>query len=250
MSDFFVGYQPHLPKGLARLMRRVVLGLIALAGILPVILIVAQHPFDPSVFEFHQFRDFEGDLEAKPYPTLVVRRPGVVTGASAYSRYLLVGGGKHGADDQVRPFVGKHVHLRGELIYRPNATMVELEPGSIRVLGISSTAQDQPMGLGDVTLTGEIVDTKCYFGVMKPGYGKVHRDCTARCLSGGLPRGFVVHGGGSGGDIYLLTRADGTALGREILSYVSEPVTIKGRADRLGDTLMLRANSIVRAPAF
>lgn len=85
---------------------------------------------------------------------------------------------------------------------------------------------------------------------MKPGYGKVHRDCTARCLSGGLPRGFVVHGGGSGGDIYLLTRADGTALGPEILSYLSEPVTIKGHADRLGDTLMLRANSIVRAPAF
>ena len=123
MSDFFVGYQPHLPKDLARIMRRVVLGLIGLACILPVILIVAQHPFDPSTFEFGQFRDFEGDLEAKPYPTLVVRRPRVVTGASAYSRYLLVGGGKHGADDQVRPFVNKHLNLLGELIYRPNVTM-------------------------------------------------------------------------------------------------------------------------------
>ena len=30
---------------------------------------------------------------------------------------------------------------------------------------------------------------------------------------------------------------------------VAEPVTVNGRAERLGDTLM-RANSIARAPAF
>jgi hypothetical protein len=28
-----------------------------------------------------------------------------------------------------------------------------------------------------MTLTGEIVDSKCYLGVMNPGQGKVHRDC-------------------------------------------------------------------------
>ena len=29
---------------------------------------------------------------------------------------------------------------------------------------------------GEVTLAGEIVDSKCYLGVMNPGNGKVHRD--------------------------------------------------------------------------
>ena len=43
-----------------------------------------------------------------------------------------------------------------------------------------------------VMLRGEIVDSKCYLGVMNPGEGTVHRDCAARCLSGGLPPMLVV----------------------------------------------------------
>ena len=34
---------------------------------------------------------------------------------------------------------------------------------------------------------GEIVDPKCFFGVMKPGEGKPHKDCAIRCILGGIP---------------------------------------------------------------
>jgi len=29
--------------------------------------------------------------------------------------------------------------------------------------------------ISKMTLQGEIIDPKCYFGVMKPGKGKIHR---------------------------------------------------------------------------
>jgi len=46
--------------------------------------------------------------------------------------------------------------------------------------------------LGQVELEGELVDTKCWLGVMRPATGKVHRACAARCLSGGVPPGLLI----------------------------------------------------------
>ena len=45
----------------------------------------------------------------------------------------------------------------------------------------------EAVDLGEHTLRGEIVDIKCYLGVMKPAHGKPHRSCAARCISGGIP---------------------------------------------------------------
>lgn len=42
--------------------------------------------------------------------------------------------------------------------------------------------------LGSISLLREIIDPKCYFGVMKPDYGKVHRSCAIRCIAGGIPQ--------------------------------------------------------------
>lgn len=37
-----------------------------------------------------------------------------------------------------------------------------------------------------MTLEDEIIDPKCYFGVI-PGKGKIHRSCAIRCISDGIP---------------------------------------------------------------
>lgn len=42
-----------------------------------------------------------------------------------------------------------------------------------------------------VTLDGELVDSKCYLGTMKPGDGKTHKSCAILCLRGGIPPLFV-----------------------------------------------------------
>ena len=69
--------------------------------------------------------------------------------------------------------------------------MLEVKAGSLRAAGPARAALLPVADLGTVTLTGEIVDTKCHFGVMKAGEGKVHRECAVRCISGGAPPGFL-----------------------------------------------------------
>jgi hypothetical protein len=101
--------------------------------------------------------------------------------------------------------------------------------------------QESTRNLEAVTVTGEIVDSKCYLGVMNPGQGKVHRDCAARCLSGGVPPIFVTS---NGVDQFLLVDPEGHALGHDALhEFVAEPITIHGELLQRGESRLLMINA-------
>jgi hypothetical protein len=240
MNDFYVGYLPKAPTALARFVRKVivVLGLLAVTAAL--VLVVGQMPFANSTFEYGKQRSFEGVVQTRPFPTLLVARPGQVGQQDKYSRYLLVAPGKHGADDLVARFDGKRVRLQGELIYREGGTMLEITPSSIAVIDSAPAIQETTRDLGTVALTGEIVDSKCYLGVMNPGQGKVHRDCAARCLSGGIPPIFVTT---DGPEQFLLVGPDGRALERDALrEFIAEPIQIQGELLKSGSTQLLKVD--------
>ncbi len=238
MNDFYVGYLPKAPTGLARFVRKVVIALGLLAVTAALVLLVGQMPFANSTFEYGKVRSFEGVVVTRPFPTLLVLRPGDIGRQDKYSRYLLVAPGKHGADDLVAGLDGKHVRLQGQLIYREGGTMVEITPGSITVTDAAPAVAENIQDLGTVTLTGEIVDSKCYLGVMNPGQGKVHRDCAARCISGGIPPIFVTS---DGREQFLLVGLDGRALGSDALrEFIAEPIAIQGERLETGSTEMLK----------
>jgi hypothetical protein len=226
-SEFYAGYLP-MPAGLKRTIRRVVIALGVLIVVVAAILIVGQQPFAASTFEFQQYREFRGTLLTEPYPALTIpgREP----------PWLLVGPGKHGVGD-LRHWSGREVALKGERIYRTNGSteghMIELAPGSLTARGEGNPVQG-PENLGEVQLTGEIVDSKCYFGVMNPGAGKVHRDCAVRCISGGIPPAFLVCD--SSGTLVTLLLANWK---QELLDHVAEPVTIRGHLSRSAGRLTL-----------
>jgi len=163
-SEFYVGYLP-MPSGLGKITRRVVILLGVLSALLAVALVLGQHPFPASTFEFQQYRDFQGTLFTDPYPALAI--PGQDT------PWLLVAPGKHGVGD-LRRWNGYEVKLRGERIYRGDGRagehIIEILPSSLRV---AKKGHSAPLSadLGEVRLTGEVVDSKCYFGVMNPGSG-------------------------------------------------------------------------------
>src|SRR3974377_1796670 len=159
MNDFYVGYLPKAPLALARFVRRVILLLCLLGVAIAVALVIGQMPFANSAFVSGKVRGFEGIIEARPYPTLLVARPGEVGSGDKHSRYLLVAPGKHGAADLVAGFDGRQVRLRGQLIYRESRTMIEIEPGSITPLNTSPAPQAPTLDIGAVTVTGEIVDS-------------------------------------------------------------------------------------------
>ena len=234
MSEFYVGYLPQAPPGLARSVRRIVLGLVAASVLTALVLVFWQARFPASVFEFQQYRDFEGTLREHPYPNLAV--------APAMPGYLLVAPGKHGAAELVAGFDDRAVRLKGSLIYRDGARMLELVPNSVRASGNSPIPAPHAIDLGMTTLSGEIVDSKCYLGVMNPGNGKVHRDCAARCISGGIPPVFVVKDAEGVSRTLLLNGSDGLPIGRAVLDFVAEPVVVSGRLSRSGDTLILESD--------
>src|SRR6266699_3187607 len=240
MNDFYVGYLPKAPTALARFVRKVIVALGILAVTAALVLVVGQMPFANSAFEYGKLRNFEGVVVTQPFPTLLVARPGEIEQQDKYSRYLLVAPGKHGADDLVAGFDGKQVRLQGQLIYREGGTMVEITPGSINVIDTAPAVQATTRDLGTVTVTGEIVDSKCYLGVMNPGHGKVHRDCAARCLSGGIPPIFVTTDGHAQ---FLLVGLDGRALGSDALhEFIAEPIQIQGELLETGSTQLLKVD--------
>lgn len=240
MNDFYVGYLPKAPTALARFVRKVIIALGLLAVTAAFVLVIGQMQFANSAFEYGKLSTFEGIVATRPFPTLLVTRPGQVRQEDKYSRYLLVAPGKHGADDLVAGFDGKQVRLRGQLIYREGGTMVEITPGSMAVIDNAPAVQATTRDLGTVTVTGEIVDGKCYLGVMNPGQGKVHRDCAARCLSGGIPPIFVTT---DGHEQLLLVGLDGRALGRDVLrEFIAEPIQIQGELLETGSTQLLKVD--------
>ena len=243
-GEFYVGYQPQAPSGIARFVRRVVMLFLLVALSVAAILTLGQNRLPSVVFEYGQVRDFEGIIRERPVPALVVARPQASESNAGESRYLLVGEGKHGAALQAQGFDARRVKLRGSLIYRDGITMIELAEGSIEVIPSESGPRKTPKRdwLGIQTLVGEIVDSKCYLGVMNPGSRTTHRECAVRCISGGVPAMFVVQNSEGASAGLLLMTPDGVAVGKEVLDLVAKPVEIKGEVTREGDQLYLRAD--------
>jgi len=241
-DDFYLGYLPRAPRGVKRRVRRFCLLLLGGAALLALMLVAGQRRFAAGTFEFQQDHQFEGIVRALPYPTLLVLRPGETGGQPAYSSYLLVGVGKHGAQPEVASFDGRHVRLQGSLIYRDGMTMIEVVPHSLRDAPVSAVAPRQVEELGEFKLVGEIVDGKCYLGVMNPGATQPHRDCAVRCISGGAPPLFVARDAAGQTASFLLVSASGQPVNHEVLDFVAEPVEITGRVQREGEQLFLRAD--------
>lgn len=235
-AEFYVGYLPSSPPELARRTRRVVAGVIACALALAAALVSLQAGFGPGVFEFGTERELRGVIEAAPYPVLAVPRP-----SGGRSRYLLTAFGKHGAGEMVRPFVGRAVVARGTLAYREGATMLELADDGLRFDEHAPPVQAEVSeDLGETTLRGEIVDSKCWMGVMKPGNTKAHRDCAVRCISGGIPPVLLSRDREGRARYTLLVGPDGASLNHAVLDLVAEPVEARGRLSRSGELFTLR----------
>ncbi len=247
-DDFYVGYLPEAPRALARVTKTRVIGLaLAVVALVPV-LVVAQKPFSKAAFEFGSVRDFTGVVRLDPFPTLLVPRV-----AGGPSSYLLVASGKRGVGG-LEDLVGRRVSLRGTLIYRDDQTMIEIEDGSVSPNGGIWTVQvdgrkvaadsfeTRNEDLGEHTYVGEIVDSKCFLGVMKPGNTKPHRACATLCIRGGIPPVLLVRDDTGRASYFLLASEEGEAVNQDVLDLVAEPVEITGRVLRYGDQLVLRAD--------
>jgi hypothetical protein len=243
-DEFYIGWEAKAPPGIGRHLRRAVVWLLLVVLVASLGFAISQRMIGASVFEWGTHRNFSGILLTKPYPHLLVQRPGQTDGPTQFSSYYLVATWKFGLDPAaIAPWDGKSVSLKGTLIYRGNQTMIETQPEWIQINDKPPAAElPQTIPLGRQTLIGEIVDSKCYLGVMNPGQLIPHRACAIRCISGGCPPVFLVRQK-EGPPIYLLLiSAEGRPVNQQVLDRVAEPLEISGQVERQGELLILKAD--------
>lgn len=238
-DDFFIGWQSKMPAGFAAPIRKVVF---LAAGLVPVIvglLVWFQNPVDRGVYEFGVDREFEGVLYESPVPRL---RLDSEEGNAV--DHILVGGGKFGVKTLIAGAHGHRVRFNGSLILREPFRMIEMNrPETFTLLDKDQAPAPDVSSLGGGKFTGELVDTKCWSGVMRPATGKVHRACAIRCLSGGVPPGLLVRDGSGDGVVILLAGPRGEALKYDI-QLAGTFIEVSGTLELHGATPVLRVESI------
>ena len=244
-DEFYIGWEAKAAPGIGKAVRVIVIVAILAAMVLAFVLAAVQHTIGVSIFEWGTVKKFSGVLKVQPYPHLLVPRPGATGAQNSFSTYYLVAPFKFGLDrEKLSALDGKMVSLQGTLIYRGNQTMVEALPDFIKAADqqLPSLPGTETIGLGRQTLVGEIVDSKCFLGVMNPGQLLPHRACAIRCISGGIPPALLVRQQNGAAIYLLLVSADGKPVNQQVLDLVAEPVQITGEVERQGDVLILGAD--------
>lgn len=192
---FYIGYQKRVPDSVLAYLRILVSAILLVCPIVSVALAVSQPETERGHYEYGKTYTVDGVYYATPVPTLHVTPPLTETSESTGYNIILVGNGKFGVPPVWDSFHGKHVSLTGSAAYRREMLLLEVDRNAPPVLlGEPESYQLRPESevVGSVRMVGELVDTKCFLGVMRPATGKTHRACAIRCLSGGVPPGILV----------------------------------------------------------
>ncbi|MBI1224432.1 MAG: hypothetical protein GC192_04265 [Bacteroidetes bacterium] len=247
-DEFYIGWQEAAPDGISRRVRMFIVAVCVIVPIIGALLALNQRGFVSSNFEFGETTELEGALITTPAPFLEIYRGNDVNDKLIFQHILLVKPGKHGMGEEISDLEknlkhsldGQFVKLQGSLIYHDGKTMMEVEKITSLMLdttGIHVMLPFKPIGSG--TFVGEIADPKCLFGVMKPGYGKPHRSCGARCIAGGIPPVLKTISDNGNLEYYLLVNEDGSPLNDQILPYVGDQVVVCGEVKMVGDWMVL-----------
>lgn len=251
-DDFYIGWQPKSPKSYSKTMLFFVGIMLVIIPLSAFLLVSSQNEFSPANFEFGKPTEIEGILIKKPVPMLKLEGGTNTEGKTIYQSILLVAFGKRGAKGDIMKMEqekgdleGQLVRLQGTLIYGDGKTLLELSEGKESLLEVKK--QETSINLyeekyGETTLRGEIIDPKCYFGVMKPGEGKIHRSCAIRCISGGIPPVFKIKDAEGNHNYCLLLGNKSESINDEVLDYVASPIEVNGQLSKLDDWLIFRVD--------
>jgi len=233
-EPFFIGWEGKAEPPVHRFLKRVTLTLIGLGIVIAVLVTAMQRTVTSGTFDFGNVRDFSGILMKTPVPLLVAD-----SGEGEDRIFYLVAPLKRGFPTATAAeFHLQHVTLKGTLISDELESMIEALSDSVSATGASGSPLGESGGT-EATVRGEIVDSKCYLGVMNPGRFKPHRACAIQCIQGGVPPIIVARSVDGTLAHYLMVGPDGSAINDVVIPFVAEPVEVTGILKEIGGRKVL-----------
>ena len=238
-DEFYIGYIDTIPKKTNRLLKQTVWVLLIVLIVFAIVFSLSQKPFDNGSFDLSNKTKVVGIYHESPYPMLRV-----TIGDNTYKNIVLLGFGKFGAgkyinelEQENKDIFNKEMTIDGNLIYYNGKTLLQINNKQDITINKEKEGKSMPLEIiGNYTLEGEIVDPKCYFGVMKPGTGKIHRSCAVRCISGGIPPVFASIDKDDVISYFLITDMEGNPINKAVLPYVGQPAKISGIVEKYSDS--------------
>lgn len=243
-DEFYVSYiAGSLGENTKRALKKFVFVAILFVVGAALVFALSQKQFKNSTFELSSDTKITGVFHERPYPMLRVQ-----LADNTFKNVLLLGFGKLSVNpylqklrSDVTDLEGKKLSIEGNLIYFNGKTLIQITDEE-KVTLVADTSFEIPKNkeVSEMTLRGEVVDPKCYFGVMKPGKGKIHRSCAVLCISGGMPPVLATTDANNLSEYYLLTDVRGNSIHKDILPFVGKPSEIKGIVEKNEDWYTLK----------
>jgi len=255
-KSFYIGWMPKAAPEYRGFIRLVIFALVVVCVFVAALLVSNQRGFSSGIYERNNFTELEGLLIQKPFPAIKTFFGKDIYGNPVEKTILLVNKGKFGADSLVALMIAQHktsdenlwVKVKGRLIYNHGTALMELTDEDASMHEMEASPKDEKISdskmieMDSVTLHGQIIDPKCYLGVMKPGEGKPHSDCAIRCISGGIPPMLRIKNDQGEETFFILRGENGEIINKQVLSYVGIPVSVTGMVEQVDDWYVLKVN--------
>jgi len=250
-DEFFIGWMPKAPEGFSKHVKKALMVLMVIVAFTGILLSLMQRKFGTGNFEFGKLTEVKGIYFNAPVPFLKAINGKDIFGNPSFITIPLIGFGKFGAAgaiDDIQKQKGilldrKEVTMKGTLLYNDGKLLMQIDANDsfLVTVGRDAEASLLPVSkdMGELTLRGEIVDPKCFFGVMKPGEGKPHKDCAIRCILGGIPPVLKVTDEKGNENYYLIAGPNGEKMNEVVKDFVAEPVTINAKVVKYDDWIVL-----------
>lgn len=246
-DEFYIGWQDDAPAGFGKSARTFFIMVLIVSIAFVAFFTKTEVGFVDNYFDYGNLTEVKGQLVMEPVPAVLTQENGTI------KTIPLVGFGKFGAGSVLEEFniqlkgdlSSYEVTIRGTYFEYQDKRWMELTEGEKSLISFkpASRPNRQITNQGNVTLSGEIVDPKCFFGVMNPAAKAVHRSCARRCISGGIVPVLAIRENGKFVDYYLLEDAESNNLFKDILPYVGLPITISGSVTQYDDWKVLSIGS-------
>ncbi len=239
-DDFFIGYT-YKGQINRRGFWQAALGFSFFSGLCGLGLSAFQMTPGKGSWNMSEIIQLSGYLETHPYPILWTKLSGSLKPVLLYCLE------KCGAQKLLQSYQPGMVRLKGSLLHHDQNYAFSISDNKQNWIERSEETPDfllpkHAKKILDITLEGEILDSKCWFGAMRPGFGKIHKSCAKLCIAGGIAPVFFIKTSPQKNRLLILTDLSGNAISYELMPYIADPVRITGMIYKKNSYFEFRIN--------